>query len=300
MEFTDSIFLNQTRTQAWNDQKMQETRAILFRGCEDNESMEILEVGCGNGLITAFMAEGQPKHQFTGVDLDTDLVREAKLRNKKDNIANLKFCVEDINKVNYQEYDMVYTHCTLVDTKDSKQLFDAVYQAVKNNGIICCIEPLYQCDCNNVHIPALDENDKEVMSRILKKILIDIPKSRGIDRLYAMKIPNVFHSYRIKQIEIEVISTFEYCKNYDKNRKQRIIESSNYVLNYIDRYYNDMKQHKLYSLLDEKSIEDYCGIQYKISEYIIRNPDEYFRQGNFTYGNMLIIKGIKTELRKER
>lgn len=295
IEFTDSCFLSQTRTQGWNDETMSRVRALIFGFCERGMSKKIMEIGCGNGVITCFAAERYPEFSFTGIDIDTELVREAKKKAKLKQIHNVRFRVSDINKEADAQYDMVYTHYTLVDTKEPEKLFDSMFRLVCEDGVMCCAEPLYQCDCNNVYMPFLTDEDKYTMNRILRRILIEIPRERGIDRLFGMRLPEMFNRYGLKETRIDVVAAYEYSKEYTNERKQQILKNSNEVLEDTKRYRERLEYNKLFSLLGKEDLDAYTRLQYVISECIVNNPEHYFSTGNFTYSNMIIIKGKKED-----
>ena len=294
MELTDLMFLNQTRDQGWDKEKMTEVMNSVFSTEKAEEKETVLEVGCGNGRITRFFAQKNPSKTFCGVDIDSDLLRDAKRKAKEDKSTNVSFHVKNIQKKQEAIYDVVYTHYTLVDTKEPIRLLRDAYNMVKKDGILCSVEPLYQCDCNNVYIPGLDNDDKDIMSKLLKKILISIPESKGIDRLVGMKLPAEFKKLGLKDISIKIVSAFDYGKEYDNERKKAIIKASEYVINNGRRYFDSLKISKLWREFSDEELDQYYRLQSKIAQYILRNPESYFEEGNFTYGNEIVIKGKKS------
>ncbi|PAV69528.1 hypothetical protein WR25_11996 isoform C [Diploscapter pachys] len=79
----------------------------------ESGSMKILDVGCGNGLHAALMAEHFPNSQFFGIDLSEKAIGQAKNRRKESNreeFKNLEFRTMDAGKMdpNWSDtFDMV-------------------------------------------------------------------------------------------------------------------------------------------------------------------------------------------------
>ena len=147
----------------------------------------------------------------------------------------------------------------------------------------------------NVYMPFLTDEDKYTMNRILRRILIEIPRERGIDRLFGMRLPEMFNRYGLKETRIDVVAAYEYSKEYTNERKQQILKNSNEVLEDTKRYRERLEYNKLFSLLGKEDLDAYTRLQYVISECIVNNPEHYFSTGNFTYSNMIIIKGKKED-----
>lgn len=99
-----------------------------FKGFE-----HILDLGCGDGAITAQLAEKVPNGHVIGIDTSKGMIETA-LKNHKS--SNLKFQLLDINSIKYQNnFDIIISNATLHWVKDHKRLLTNVYSALKNNGI---------------------------------------------------------------------------------------------------------------------------------------------------------------------
>src|SRR3990167_10001967 len=85
---------------------------------EDFRDKEVLEVGCGGGQHTSFVAPFA-KH-ITAIDLNT--IDIAKERNKK--LSNITFLEEDILKMNLEKkFDYVFSVGVLHHTNCPRQAF---------------------------------------------------------------------------------------------------------------------------------------------------------------------------------
>lgn len=74
---------------------------VPFKGTES-----ILDVGCGDGKITAAMARAVPQGSVTGVDISPSMIQTAK--NAFSDQKNLSFHVEDAAKIHFeQKFDLI-------------------------------------------------------------------------------------------------------------------------------------------------------------------------------------------------
>lgn len=79
---------------------------LLFTQIDVNEIKKILEVGCGIGVISSYLAEKYTCN-VEGIDLDSKQIKKA----KKNNIENeyLEFNIADVTKLAFEdkEFDMI-------------------------------------------------------------------------------------------------------------------------------------------------------------------------------------------------
>ena len=73
------------------------------------EKGDILDLGCGNGIIANILSIGTPERKVYGVDLSAGRI-EAANRISKDN-PNLQFVAGDVNTVSFERFEIV----TLID-----------------------------------------------------------------------------------------------------------------------------------------------------------------------------------------
>ncbi|PKP59652.1 MAG: methyltransferase type 11, partial [Candidatus Altiarchaeales archaeon HGW-Altiarchaeales-1] len=96
-----------------------------------NES--ILDLGCGDGILTEKLSQLVPKGKVIGIDASVGMINEAKKSEKE----NLHFLVMDINEINFSnEFDLIFSNATLHWVKDHKKLLANCHTALKSGGII--------------------------------------------------------------------------------------------------------------------------------------------------------------------
>jgi trans-aconitate methyltransferase len=98
-----------------------------FKGSE-----KILDLGCGDGVLTAELAKLVPDGFVLGIDASESMIETAKKYNAG---ANVRFELLDINAIDFEsEFDMVFSNATLHWVKDHKKLLSNVFKALNDKG----------------------------------------------------------------------------------------------------------------------------------------------------------------------
>jgi trans-aconitate 2-methyltransferase len=98
-----------------------------FKGGE-----RVLDLGCGDGALTAELAKFVPEGFVLGIDASENMVETA----RKDYAGvNVRFELLDINAIDFEsEFDLVFSNATLHWVKDHNRLLKNVYKALKDRG----------------------------------------------------------------------------------------------------------------------------------------------------------------------
>ena len=74
----------------------------------------ILDVGCGDGKITAEIARAVPRGSVVGMDASAEMIGFARKTFPKSNISNLKFQIADARKIRFKtKFDLVFSNAAL-------------------------------------------------------------------------------------------------------------------------------------------------------------------------------------------
>jgi trans-aconitate methyltransferase len=93
----------------------------------------ILDIGCGDGRITAALAEMVPKGQVIGVDLSPEMIRHAAKRHS--GVPNLRFQVADASHLHFEEkFDLVVSFACLHWVKDHLPVLRGVRASLVPGG----------------------------------------------------------------------------------------------------------------------------------------------------------------------
>ena len=103
------------------------TRLVL----KGNE--RILDLGCGDGILTEQLADLVPSGRTVGIDASAGMIETAG-KIEKD---NLEFLHLDINKMDFkEEFDVIFSNAALHWVKDHERLLRSSYKALKPGGVI--------------------------------------------------------------------------------------------------------------------------------------------------------------------
>jgi trans-aconitate 2-methyltransferase len=101
----------------------------------------ILDVGCGDGKITADFATQVPQSRVVGVDSSPEMIAYAQEQYPQRQYPNLTFLCIDARKINFQpEFDLIFSNATLHWVDDHQAFLQGARQALKAQGrlIISC------------------------------------------------------------------------------------------------------------------------------------------------------------------
>lgn len=109
----------------WGARLIEELR---LRGDE-----RILDVGCGDGALTATLAAAVPRGSVVGIDASTGMIRAA----EGHRADNLSFMPLDVLEARFaEEFDVVFSNATLHWIKDHEALLAIVHRALAPRGVV--------------------------------------------------------------------------------------------------------------------------------------------------------------------
>jgi len=93
----------------------------------------ILDLGCGDGVLTSQLAALVPQGLALGIDSSESMIEVA----QKLEQINLGFRLMDIERLDFEnEYNLVFSNATLHWVKDHNRLLRNCYRALKNRGML--------------------------------------------------------------------------------------------------------------------------------------------------------------------
>ncbi|WP_372995208.1 class I SAM-dependent methyltransferase [Lutispora sp.] len=102
-------------------------------GLKGNE--RVLDVGCGDGKITAEIAKLLPDGSIVGIDISEDMINFSKKNFASQGIKNIDFIVDDATKMDfYDEFDLIVSFTCLHWIEDHVAVLNNVRKALKNSG----------------------------------------------------------------------------------------------------------------------------------------------------------------------
>ncbi len=97
-----------------------------FEGTE-----RVLDLGCGDGTLTAGTADLLPGGEAVGVDASRGMIDTARCKQRE----NMHFILMDINHLDFvDEFDVIFSNATLHWGKDHRRLISNVRRALRAHG----------------------------------------------------------------------------------------------------------------------------------------------------------------------
>lgn len=102
---------------------------------------KILDVGCGDGKITAEIAGNIPNGSIIGIDISPAMIEFAKAAFPQD--LNLQFKLKDALGLDYnEEFDIIFSFTALQWVKNHDVFLKGAYQSLKQSGTLAVTMPM--------------------------------------------------------------------------------------------------------------------------------------------------------------
>ncbi len=126
----------------------------------------VLDVGCGDGKITAAIARAVPNGQVIGIDISPSMITFAKEKYSGD--SNLRFQVQGAAKVDFhQTFDLITSFTVMQWVLEQKQALKGFEKALKPKGKLCIQMP------TGLPIAMEQTLNKMILSKKWKKYFAD-------------------------------------------------------------------------------------------------------------------------------
>lgn len=103
----------------------------------------VLDVGCGDGKITAIIAHLIPNGHVSGIDISEEMIHFAQQRFAKNNHDNMDFSLGDARQFHYsQPFDIIFSSFALQWLKIKNSFFESAYNNLTKSGILLLTIPL--------------------------------------------------------------------------------------------------------------------------------------------------------------
>lgn len=105
---------------------------VNLRGTE-----RVLDVGCGDGKLSAEIARNLPEGSVLGIDLSEEMISFARNYYPPEKYPNLSFLLTDANALNFNsDFDLVFSNAALHWIKAPQAALYGFWKSLKPNGVL--------------------------------------------------------------------------------------------------------------------------------------------------------------------
>ncbi len=98
-------------------------------------SEAVLDLGCGDGKITALLAQALPQGRIVGIDSSEEMIQYAQAQFPAPEHPNLRFFLKDVRSLDYSDqFDLVFSNAALHWVKDHRALLAGAHRALRKGG----------------------------------------------------------------------------------------------------------------------------------------------------------------------
>jgi trans-aconitate 2-methyltransferase len=97
----------------------------------------VLDIGCGDGKVTAEIASHVPDGSVLGIDSSADMIKTAQSGFAKPAFTNISFQVANASQLPFENrFDIVFSNAALHWVRDHTPVLKGIFKSLKNNGRI--------------------------------------------------------------------------------------------------------------------------------------------------------------------
>jgi len=111
---------------------------------------DVLELGCGKGFNSLFLAKENPDVNFVGIDITDKHLLEAD--KKARNIKNVDFSYGDFHDLDFKDasFDLIFELESICHASDTKKVLSEIYRVLKPSGYFILYEGFKQDGFKNI------------------------------------------------------------------------------------------------------------------------------------------------------
>jgi trans-aconitate methyltransferase len=101
----------------------------------------VLDLGCGDGKVTAELARAVPRGTVTGIDASAEMIQFAKKTFPKSALSNLHFQIADAREIRFaKKFDLVFSNAALHWVDDHESILRGASAVLKPGGrlVVSC------------------------------------------------------------------------------------------------------------------------------------------------------------------
>ncbi|MBA3238665.1 MAG: methyltransferase domain-containing protein [Parachlamydiaceae bacterium] len=126
-----------------NSSSQKSAAADLLKYVTIQKHGSLLDVGCGDGKITAEIAALIPDGSVIGVDISPAMIEFAQIAFPQSNFPNLKFFLKDAQKLDFNsQFDFIFSFTALQWVQNHEAFLTGAYKSLKCDGTLALTMPM--------------------------------------------------------------------------------------------------------------------------------------------------------------
>lgn len=120
-----------------NSDMQKQSGSVVFAKLNPCDGEKILDIGCGNGLLSIMIAKQIPKGEVIAIDASTEMIDLARKNIEKFGIKNIKLLELDAMAINFkEEFDAIFSNIVFNWIKKQRSLYAKMFNNLKKGGRI--------------------------------------------------------------------------------------------------------------------------------------------------------------------
>jgi trans-aconitate 2-methyltransferase len=145
-----------------------ELAMMAINRLKPRKSEKILDIGCGNAMVTIELAKHVPEGEIIAIEISADMYGKALENIKKSGAGNISIINRNAFDIDYKdEFDAVFSNSAIHWIYDLESMYGKIYKALKKGGRI-----MIQTGSNERN-SLIDALDRFLLLPVFKKYLKD-------------------------------------------------------------------------------------------------------------------------------
>ncbi|SDT32676.1 Methyltransferase domain-containing protein [Pseudomonas asplenii] len=183
------------------------SRDFLLRYAHIKEGMTILDVGCGTGNMSLWMAEKVgPSGQVIGIDASAEQIEVCKACAKSKGFKNTRFLHLDFSQIRSLGtlFDISYSRFVLIHLTKPLDAIKLMTSVTRPGGAVVCEEPITDLhECSPEHA-AFDHANK---------LTITLGRTKGVDYNLGTRLPELFAAAQLDNLQFDHYQPYIHDEN---------------------------------------------------------------------------------------